>query len=627
MTIEYFTPIVDSDDQPKLDIVAKGELVANAVTDWHTWTNMIQDLRDRSVESRQLYCENRPDHIHYDSPDDASKSLSRVRRPVLAQAVDSVVSQQHLASYPADEGFFTIKPRNQEAKESMALYENHCEKRLSEVDFIINTLKDRKNLMLDGTSCVWHPFIRESELKTSYVPKTFLGIKLPGKPRKVKKEQVTLEATAFIPLNFEDWRVDPLMDNFKEAGFMWRRWVSVDDIKDIDAFENTENIGSFKATWDDSESNKDENYRNMGINPTFEEDCPLADNMVLLYERWGDFHVDDELYTNHVLIFSNDHNFHYFGPNPYDHQRKPFSVTPYIEMPGTMYGKSLAQDIIPLCHALDTLLNQAIDIIGRTGNPTATYLVTDTAINEYFADGEVALVPGELIPVQSHDSIRPLTWDLRAIEQVEAIMQRLKEEIRESTGGVAYATGGMSEIDTERTATETSILAQGTSTRNQLLIQTYEENRLKPFMNMSIENDRQFMTQEVFIEDEMKPITPNMVKMMEMGVDITGSKSIMNRAKEIQDYNNILQNYVPGLIQNGLAQTNGDTLILNIPEMWKRLLNMSGMRDIDNLVEVQTAQEQQEMMPQAPQLGALPGGLSGIQQALVGQAPRDLAAA
>lgn len=634
MSTSYFIPIVDSDEQPKLTEVQKGQLVRDAVQEWNIWTDMIQDLRDRSVEARQLYTENRPDQLHYDTPDEAAQSLSRVRRPVLAQAVDSVIAQQHLASYPADERFFKGKPKNQEAADNITSYERMCEKRLSDIEFMINSLKDRKNLMLDGTSCVWHPFIRKTQMKTEYKPLILLGMKWPGKPRKVKKEKVTLEATGFVPLNFQDWRIDPLADCFDEANFVWRRWVELDDMKDVDAFENTDDIASYSDTraHDTSGSQKDEAYQDFGINPTFTDVLPQADTMALLYERWGDFYIDGECYENHVLIFSNDCNFHYFGPNPYDHQKKPFTVSPYIEMPGTLYGKSMAQDIIPLCHALDTLLNQAIDIIGRTGNPAFTGLVTDKALLEFFDDGPRSVMPGEIIWVQNHDSLKPVVWDISSIQIVETTMQRLKEEIRESTGGVPYATGGVSALDQERTATETTILAQGTGSRNQLLIQNYEETRLKAFMYMTFENDRQFMTAEVFIEDENKSLAPNEIKMMDLGFDITGSKSIMNRQREIQDYDGFLQNYVPGLIKNGLATTNGDQIVFNIPELMKRRLNMSAVRDIENVMEVKTVEEQQAEAPppQAapPNLGAIPlNGLPGLQPALPGRQATDLAAA
>ncbi len=629
MQIDYFVPVVESDRQPKLDDQKQRDLVTDALDAWTGWSDMIQDLRERALESRQLYLENRPDKLQYAKPDDAKESLSRVRRPVMAQAIDSTIAQQHLSSYPSDERFFKGLPRNEEAVDNIDSYERHVEARLSMRDFLASSLADRKNLFLDGTSCVWHPFVRKTQRKAIYEYAEVFGLRLPGKPKKRYKDVVTFEGTDFIPLGFEDWRVDPMCDRFDEAGFIWRRWVPIEAVKNCEAFKNRDDVESYNDAWsvDTSASNKLETYRQAGITPDFDTlASPAAGDMVLLYERWGDFCIDEKEYKNHVLIYSNETTFHYFGPNPYDHGRKPFTIKPYTQVPGTLYGKSMAADIIPLCHALDTLLNQAIDIISRTGNPTFTYLTSDTALLEFFSSGPVSLVPGEGIPVQSHDSIAPLVWDRGAVQEVEGLMQALKEEIRESTGGVPYTTGGASEQDQERTLGEVQILATGTSTRFQLYTQAYEEAVLKPYLEMVFENDRQFMTETVFIDNQTLPLTPTVVKMMQLRFDITGSKSLLARQKDLQDMDNLIA-ALPTWIQSGLVQPNGDILKMNLPEIIKRRMTLSNFRDVDNVAEVITVEQQQEAAgPEGmlPQMGVV-GAEQGLPGLATGGSPTDMA--
>lgn len=624
--IDYFSAFTKA-DRVKLDSVDQDQLVAHGVAEWNNWTTAIQDFSERALEARQLYVENRPDFLEYEKPDDAAQSLSRVRRPALAQAIDSTIAQQHQASFPMDERFYKARPRNKLTADRMETYEKHVERRLSLVEFLINSLKDRKNMMLDGTSAVWHPFMRKTERKVNYSFPKFLGISIPVKPSKSYQDAVTLEATGFIPLNFEDWRVDPNSDNFEEAPFIWRRFVPVDALKNTEAFETVDDLVTYEQQWnDESASNKRTQYEDMGIQQTYNKsDCPLAAEMALVYERWGDFYIDGDFYPNHVLVFANDAHFLYFGPNPYDHQLKPFTVSAYTLLPGTLYGKSQAQDIIPLCHALDTLLNQAIDIISRTGNPSFTYLTLDEALTEFFGNGEVSLVPGEGIPVKSHDSIRPIVWDRGAIQEIFAAMQQLKEEIRESTGGVPYTTGGESAEDQQRTLGEVQILASGTNTRFQLNIGTYEEQRLKPYLKMFYENDRQFMTEPVFVDDENEPLTPNVVKMMDLSFDVTGSRSIMTRSKEVQDYDFLLQNYIPKMLETEMAKTNGDIVEFNIPELFKRRLSMSSVKDFDNVMKVIPMQEIPQEAP-AMGLGAIDES-SAIPGLTGGQAPVALAAA
>jgi hypothetical protein len=47
---------------------------------------------------------------------------------VLAEAIDSTLAQQHLASYPSDERFFKARARNKIAKDRLGVYEKHVEK-------------------------------------------------------------------------------------------------------------------------------------------------------------------------------------------------------------------------------------------------------------------------------------------------------------------------------------------------------------------------------------------------------------------------------------------------------------------------------------------------------------------
>lgn len=598
MTINYLFPV---GEPVNLDAPLQDELVCGSNKRWQAWTEMIQPIRARALESNQLYLENRPDAMDFEKPDDATGS--RIRRPVMAEAIDSTLAQQHLASYPSDERFFKARARNEMAKGRIGVYEKHVEKRLSLIDFMINSLKDRKNKMLAGASAVWHPFMYEEELKTSYeYPKVF-GIRIPGKPKRVRKEMRTFEGTGFVPLHFEDWRVDPTVDNLKEANFIWRRWMPVEELKAVEGIENTGDIAAYNAT-DESASSKKDYYEKIGITRTWDDDgSPLCEH-ALVYEEWGDFYIEDEFYPNHVLIYSNDAVFHYFGPNPYDHQRKPFTVAPYIPLSGTLYGKSMAQDIIPLQHALDSMLNQQLDAFSIAVSMPFTYLVNDDAITTFFDDGPVSLRPGEGIPCKQHDSIRPLQWPMDVINLSEGAQQRLKEEIRESTGGVPYATGGASEMDQQRTLGEVQILASGTNTRFQLNIQIYEEGHLKPYLEMTFANDRQYMTQAAFVDDEPEPLLPDMVKMMDLAFDVTGSRSVMNRSKEIQEMDTILA-ALPMWIKEGYVQSNGDVIKVNIPEMLKRRVQLnSSFRDLDNFSETITLEEQQE---QPMNLGVMNG--------------------
>lgn len=641
--LDYLLPIQDANKRSKIATHIQDGLVLGSNQRWNLWTQGILPILSKSQESRQLYMENRPEAEVTNKPDDVTRS--RVRRPVIAQAIDSTIAQQHLASFPTDESFFKGRPKNKLAADRLPTYEKYCEQRLAFLDFILHALKARVSKALDGTVAVWFPYGRSKKVEVTYDFPTLFGLKLPlGKPRAIEKEVVDFEGTDFVPLNLEDWRIDPTATRFSETNFIWRRWVTVEQLQNVKALANTEDLKPYGKCWgaggDDSAIRKQQNYRLMGIEPTFlGDDNGVASQMVLLQEEWGDFYFDGKYYHNYVLIYSNDCTFHYFDKNPHHHAEKPFGVSPYIPLPDTLYGKSQAQDIIPLAHAGDSLVNNAIEAIKVTGTPTFTYRVTDTSVMEFFGDGPVSLVAGEGIPVQDHTSIAPVVWDRQALQEVSGLLQMLKEEIRESTGGVSYATGGITDQGPDRTATETNALVSGTSTRFQLLLLLDEILLYKPFLNQTISNDKQYMSAEAFVADEDKPLTPNEIKLMMLIFDVTGSKTVMNRAKELQDYDGFLQNYLPGLIKNNLASDNGDKIIFNIPELMKRRMSMSSMRDLDSFMEIKTAQElQQEQQEQAaqmtspPPMGALPPEMIGAPDAVPtvpgtqpNGAPRDMA--
>lgn len=594
--IEYFIAIKDSDNPVNLSKRQQDEVVACAMDEWREWETATQGYRDRAREARQLYLENLPQSNPTNSTDDAYDSAARVRRPVLAQSIDATVAQQHAASYPTEERFFNLQPRNEMAKEKQDVYSKHLEQRLSEVDFLINTLKDRKNLMLDGTSLVWHPFMRKTMPKIKYSVPMFLGMRMPRKPKKEKVNEVVFEGTGYVPVSFDDWLVDPFVDSFDEATLIWRRWMNPEELKAIKGIKNKDLIDSHTNLWSsDKYEDKRLYFDQMGLQMHLTDEISKNNkNCLMLYEKWGDFWIDGKFYENHVLIFSNEGVFHYFGENPYDHGMKPFTVSPYIPMPNTLYGKSLAQDIIPLCHALDTMLNQALDCLSVTGNPAFTYLIRDDVLTEYFKDGVVRLRAGEGLPVSDHNSINPIVWDRSVLAELGGFMQQAKDEIRESTGGVSYATGGTSSLDQDRTATETSILATGTETRFMLLVQCYEEFKSKKYMRMTFENDRQFMTTAVSIDDEDTILEPLDVKLMDLDIDVTGSHAVMSKNKESQELDTFFTQMLPALVQADIIELNGNVMELDVTDLAKRRLSLGGIKNLSNIVSVKTKEEQME---------------------------------
>jgi len=611
-----------SDLKPiKLNESQQNELICSAIKKREDWMTMSRPYRQEALRVRQLYQENRPYGQDFENDEVANDSKSNVRMPLMAQCVDSTLAQQHRGTFPTDEDFFTSHAMNELSKENQIAYEDSTEQRLKLINFLHKSKMDRMNAMLDGVSAVWHPYVRKTRQRAVYTQKrNWLGIP----QRSLTKEyvdEVMLEGTDFVPINLEDWWIDPTIDDFDDCNFIWRRWVDVNYIKSIKEYKNTKDVTEFNVVYDDSTSRLQQNYRQMGLMPVLNgQEEKMGKDAAMLFEEWGDFWIDEKLYENCVLIYSNECNFHGFFKNPFDHGYKPFSLCPYIPFPGTLFGHSLGKPIVPLVHAYDAFFNSAIDIVNVSAGAVWKYLSTDHALLELFAEGEVIIEPGRAYPVQNMDNLQKETGDLSHLGVIDTFMQRIKEVAQESTGGVNYATGGIQQLGQDRTATEVNTLASGTSTRYQDLIQSYEENKLKRFLWMWFENDRQFLSDVLKTEDA--ELDPKTVKQMDFEFEVMGSKTSMSQSKEASALLGIV-NMLPKLFQLPTFKPKQDVTEVDINGMIQQIGRAQGARNINDYMKVVvTAEEVQQQQP-----SPLEAMLNGYQQNPAGGSPVDLAAA
>lgn len=566
--LNVFAPF-DGKDAPKLSDDDKQSLVDQAVNEWMMYTDQIQEKLNQSAENWQAYLQNTPATTGLNRAENGGSRGANVRTGKMASTIDGMHAQLCLAAFPSGTQFKEPKPRNKIAEKFKQEYERLTQDSAQKLDLLINAYDDVKQLILDGTSACWHPFIRIEKRKASYM---FMDGMIDENDdlddyaemadeaiSKVYRDTVEVEGTGFYPIVLEDWRIDPTVDSLDKTCFLWRRWVYVEDLEEHEDFENTEEVVPYRQLV------ADEDYRLTklqyhGIDGVIEynshmmgagesEDAYPA-NMVCLMEKWGDFYIDGTLYRNHVLIFSNDRTYHYFGPNPYDHQQKPFSVAPFISVPGTLIGKTSITDAIPLLHALDTAMCQALDIMSSNADGAHWYNANDKAVLEWVQQGgEVG--PGMLIPALSPNPITPLVANLQGIGALDSLMSRVNEMISDTTGGVPYATGGMQNAN-DKTLGEVEILASATNSRFQAALQVYEKYRLQRFVLQEFENYRQYMSEPVRIDEEGRQLTPAVVKMMDFDFEITGSRSVLNKTRSLNDMKEALA-MIPAVIQSGSA--------------------------------------------------------------------------
>jgi hypothetical protein len=587
----------------KLTPSQQSEAISKANNEWFTCTQMIQPILEESREAWQLYLENRPEGSDFESSEEAV-GRANIRTSVIAQAIDSVHAQQHLTNFPDQENFFEGKPRNEMAKTNRKICEAYMAQEMRKLNFLIKVFQDRKNLLLDGTSVVATPFKRVTKMKAVYTWPKFFGVELPfGKPKKTYKETVVSEGTDFQPLRLEDWRVNPTIDDWKESPFLYKYYAEVEALQDIKAYQNTKDLTSYQMANDQSEFlklqklqfNGVESLSNLAVGVGPQDG--LSDTCALVMERWGDFFIDGKKYENHLMVWANESVLLYFGENPYDHGEKPFELSPYNPIPNSPYGKGCVKDAIPEAHALDSLNNKVLDILANCADPWATYLDSDAVLEAYMDGQDVVLSPGKMIPVKSHDSIKERSFVLPNLTWIGDWAKTIREDIRESTGGVPYATGGMTQGQDERTLGEVQILANGTSTRFMSVVGFYELTKLLGYAGKFFENARQFASEPVYVSDFDQVITPETLKLMEMDFEVTGSRSVMEQSKNQQARMNWMQNILPPMIANGYATTNGSVLEVDVAELAKDAAIDAKLQNADDRLKV--VSKAQEISQQA----------------------------
>lgn len=633
----YYQPfVIEGEDDQNVELLDDDQraLVSCAVDEWITFTASIEEKREQSSENWQAYLENKPRETGLQNPNDLTRAHANIRTGALASTLDGMHAQLCMAAYPAGTQYSDPKPRNKLSKKHKQDYERLCQLSAQRLDQLIYAYQDVKQLLLDGTSAVWHPWVRIEKKKPYYMAAN--GMVDPNaddiadyselvnsEMKKVYRDAVEVEGTGFYPLSFEDWRIDPTVESIDDTPFLWKRWVYPDDIKDIDSFVNTDELVPYHDyIFDDTYTLEKLNYQgvtgaheflsHMGHDGDDSTKYPMG--MICLMEKWGDFYINGKLYRNHVLVFSNDRVFHYFGPNPYDHQQKPFTISPFIPIPGSLYGKTSISDAVPLMHTIDTLVNQGLDVLSASADAAYQYNPNDTALKEWVSKHQ-SIAPGDMVPVSIPNGLQSLATNLQSLGVINQVMIQMREMMRDTTGGVPYATGGVTSGD-QRTLGEVEILASATNSRFQSVLQTYERYRLQRFVLQEFENYRQYMSEPVEIDEEGDIISPNIVKLLDFDFEITGSRTVLNKSRSLQDMRDALA-IVPSVVQSGVAQLKQSPEEIDVMPIVKEMFATLG---------VSTDQVFGEKVDQTATLGGQ-NDTGAIQQPITGGAAGAMATA
>src|SRR5262249_17304428 len=142
--------------------------------------------------------------------------------------------------------------------------------------------------------------------------------------------------------------------------------------------------------------------------------------------------------------------------------------------------------------------------------------------------------PGALIPVKSHDTLRPITY-LQNYAAAYNEIADLKAELQEATGALKYSTGSDNAAH-QPTATEVSALVAGGSQKLSSFLAHLEHSSLVPFLRIVFECARQFVSEPECLRMigpdgvvEYREILPQLLKLSDCHFRIDGSRGTLQR--------------------------------------------------------------------------------------------------
>lgn len=575
---------------------------ADSTVDLHA---MIEDSRD----GWDHYLHNRPQPSSLANTaktaqfDKANKEASKqgLRFGGIPKAVDSIMSVLHNQTFPADERFFRGTPQNDVARKYQELYEQHRANNFAEDNASEKLRLFLLTMCIDPAAAVAVSWRKRTKRNVTYeVPKLVLGgieIPLPvlGLKKKVDEDYVEWEGTCLEPLDFNDWRADTTARSMEESWFI-RRWyepcwkVEQDyDLKDVKPYHSViEDIVSDPL----GNQKREASGLTMPINKNDEDEGKQQALLMICYD---DFVRDGKVYKNHCSLTLNGSEEIWFGPNPYDHGRIPYEVQSLLPIPNQIYGRSLITHVLPSAAAIDTLLDNILQISSTWAKP-----IFEVDVNEPVFRKSTKVVNGKTYPVKRvGNAIRQVPVNIVNVSALQTALDRLEEYIRDNTGANQAISGGEFTQPANTTAFQVEAHMQGSNSRFQSMINTYSTS-LKNILQMSFSNDRQYKkkTEMVYIGEEEHELTPDLIRQMSFKWLIVAANANNTRGKQLSNYSALITQMLPPLIQAGLVKVSGEIPEFQLFEGLKQFLTLGGLNSFDQLFK---------KLPPPPPMGGMNG--------------------
>lgn len=434
-------------------------------------------------------------------------------------------------------------------------------------------------ILIYGTGITKVPWKYEEQEKFIDVPI------IPGRPEfgmiPEKKKVPVYDNVAFSLVDVFDFAVDPEATELNEDA----EWCGHKTRRTMDYLESMEERGIYKniaAVKREMEQEADETGGSE--TDTHKQEISTIEghisnkNMMLkpieLMEYWNKA-------DNTVTVIANGKHLIREQDNPFRHGKFPFIVGKIISTPHEFYGIGLIEAGAPGARIMEDLLNNGLDSMNFSVNPTIG--VDQTRVE----DTELVTRPGGIIHTVGDPStaIKPII--IPDVSQGVLTWFNLVNELnKKGTGLVDYLVGQTSQ---SRTATEASLMTNEAAKRIGMHIKVFGLTFIGPLAEMVHELNNQFTTETQTIRvtgmqgnpyDQTVAVTP----------DVFGANVDFIWESEDREMNNMVA--VQQLMQAlAVAQTH-PILAQFVPIIFEKMLEKYDMHENEELKQAATFAKQ-----------------------------------
>lgn len=434
---------------------------------WKTWINATLEKRATWDQCQKHYLQSYVDETDYkDYP-----WRCKVTRPVCQEVVDTVSAAIKNALFPSNDDYFEVKGDDVTGKQYEKLVQDYLRDRLFLSRFVSRMEPFIKQVCIVGNSAGDVSNRRERIDRKRWQDFNIIE-GMPGFVNVPRFEHNDIFSVAF----------NPALSDYEQGTTRIKRTITT--LSDLKAKSHLySNLSKIKPSSysiaDVTDSARTTRRSRFGIN----EGLRLKKGEVELLTLFGDVEVGKKVYRDYLVVVANRETVIRFEPIPYFCGNTGIFAK-YSSVPGEMLGRGVVEPIIGLQQLIDTFSCQKADLINLilggfwAINPDALIEIDNTMMRPQGAF--------LLEDVNQIKSLAPTANPTLAFAEIND----LRDETERSSGASKMAQGIMT--GGRQTATEASIVGQGTNNRFTDITVMIGEQAAEPSLNMFLQIDFQY---------------------------------------------------------------------------------------------------------------------------------------